>query len=68
MNKTLLSTATAAFLAFGMSAQPRLMSAVWTMPANSSFGGNYGDPRTTSRYSRAQLERLQAAMEQAFGG
>lgn len=28
----------------------------------------HADPRTTSRYSRAQLERLQAAMDQAFGG
>jgi len=28
----------------------------------------HADPRTTSRYSRAQLERLQAAMDRAFGG
>jgi integrase len=27
----------------------------------------HADPRTTSRYSRAQLERLQAAMDRAFG-
>jgi site-specific recombinase XerD len=28
----------------------------------------HADPRTTSRYSRAQLERLQDVMEAAFGG
>lgn len=28
----------------------------------------HADPRTTSRYSRAQLERLQVAMDRAFGG
>jgi site-specific recombinase XerD len=28
----------------------------------------HADPRTTSRYSRAQLDRLQAAVDKAFGG
>lgn len=28
----------------------------------------HADPRTTSRYSRAQLERSQVAMDRAFGG
>ena len=28
----------------------------------------HADPRTTMRYAKAQLERLQAEMDQAFGG